>query len=1372
MSAPRTAAKRGSGSIAAVGEAAAAVATAPPVILTWTQAAAPAEDGAEAAEPITSALSDEEAKGDTAFAPSQRVMAAQAARESSRRGKAAAASAADAQAEQVRRLIAEQRHLQQELAETQHRAALAAATATAEAATAAAKAATAAAEAAKEQKGKKVKKHSKRRRSKSSSQSSSDSNTSQSSGSSDDSDSEHDADDNEQFKQYRNSGRSKDIKRHVRRRFSKAFSHDWKGAGLEAEARRLLTLKEAVRGLGKAGMTGKATAVAAAKLISDVQSGLKAYDASAQDAPDKVAALEKAVVRAVEKRANKKLADALKEEELLLVPSVGKRAGARAYGDKGRKGRGAAETQEAAAAFTAGLAQGQQQQQQQQQQSQMQPTLPAHSGSMAMQQPYMFQQHMPLSQQYNPGMAGQQQMAAAQQYGGYGAGGGRYGQGRASDVCYNCNKPGHIGRNCPARGLGAAAAGSAHAAGTDGAATVRDTPHTSHPRIGDGSSIQLPQIGQAVHMLQVPQIGHDMYSHPQIGQGYPQIGTTHAQIADSRLRVCPAHVHVSRQEPSSAMSHSSHGCDPDRASMCAAGRHVVDTLPKEAKVLDGPAQRAQARRMEQEHAQLHAELLREITCMQSSEFNTADPDEYVLKWDMDDTTGASATERRREQAEPPAAGMPLRVAIKLTGVPSRGERGVCLFCRRKGHRRGTCMAAPAVVQMPQDDNRTPLQREKERWVLALLARPTRRLEEMAPRHGETRLQATQRQLQMGAEANAANPWAHSTKRRDKLRRALGYWWAIGADATVLSWIGFGVKLLFEREPERVCFPNHRSYHEHVDHVDAEHAKHVAEGSFVEVDGAQVHIGNPLQVEVNAKGKRRMCSDDRYPNAFVADYDFTQEGLKEVAALVQMGWMMITTDVEQAYYQVPLHKSSQKYLAWVHRGKWYIPTIIVFGTKPAPFVFTKIMRPVLRFVRALGISGTNCIDDNLWAGPPAAMPEITAVVQLLFGTLGWVFNSKCVFKASTSAVYNGMWIDSAKYEMRAPDEKWERARKLAWSIWYQARDGQQVLLKDLQRLTGVLHSIKLAVEGVSVWTRGVYADQTECVRNWQQAGQSYAPKHARTHLSVVAMEDVWFWATRLSDPARYNGQPIDGPGVTAEVIVHSDAGDLGYGMHARVEAGQSEPTWTAHGVLADSMLGESSTAREISGLMAAAAQQVQRLRGKRVRFVMDSYPAMRNLTRGGGPVAQLNELVRQWWRWCKQHGVQPSFEWVPRERNTLADELSKVVAATLELRPGVEARVRQWLQKCGVPGVRVATWERTQVYTPRWDCICYRVQELLRRREPACIIVPSWGGAAWTALLRNNSTHRTTLGQAGELLVTAPTGLTGVTLQAYVIAPRC
>jgi hypothetical protein len=66
-----------------------------------------------------------------------------------------------------------------------------------------------------------------------------------------------------------------------------------------------------------------------------------------------------------------------------------------------------------------------------------------------------------------------------------------------------------------------------------------------------------------------------------------------------------------------------------------------------------------------------------------------------------------------------------------------------------------------------------------------------------------------------------------------------------------------------------------------------------------------------------------------------------------------------------------------------------------------------------------------------------MREVIVIVRLLFSALGWVFNSKCVLEPSTSAIYNGMWIDSARYEMRAPDEKWEKARKLAWAIWYAA-----------------------------------------------------------------------------------------------------------------------------------------------------------------------------------------------------------------------------------------------------------------------------------------------------------------------------------------------
>jgi hypothetical protein len=149
---------------------------------------------------------------------------------------------------------------------------------------------------------------------------------------------------------------------------------------------------------------------------------------------------------------------------------------------------------------------------------------------------------------------------------------------------------------------------------------------------------------------------------------------------------------------------------------------------------------------------------------------------------------------------------------------------------------------------------------------------------------------------------------------------------------------------------------------------------------------------------------------RYTNSFLADYEFTQETLnKHVAQIIKPGMRMITTDVEKAYYQVPLHKESQRFCAWWHNGRWIIPTILVFGLSFAPFVFTKIMRVVLTFMRSMNIRGTNCIDDNLWAAAAAEIGEIKAIVKLVFGGLGWRFNEKCVFDDAKQVIYNGMWI---------------------------------------------------------------------------------------------------------------------------------------------------------------------------------------------------------------------------------------------------------------------------------------------------------------------------------------------------------------------------
>ena len=60
--------------------------------------------------------------------------------------------------------------------------------------------------------------------------------------------------------------------------------------------------------------------------------------------------------------------------------------------------------------------------------------------------------------------------------------------------------------------------------------------------------------------------------------------------------------------------------------------------------------------------------------------------------------------------------------------------------------------------------------------------------------------------------------------------------------------------------------------------------------------------------------------------------------------------------------------------------------------------------------------------------------MTAIVKLVFGALGWKFNDKCVLVPSRQVIYNGMWIDSDSFEIRATDAKIDAAWRLAWKLW--------------------------------------------------------------------------------------------------------------------------------------------------------------------------------------------------------------------------------------------------------------------------------------------------------------------------------------------------
>ena len=157
----------------------------------------------------------------------------------------------------------------------------------------------------------------------------------------------------------------------------------------------------------------------------------------------------------------------------------------------------------------------------------------------------------------------------------------------------------------------------------------------------------------------------------------------------------------------------------------------------------------------------------------------------------------------------------------------------CKFCKRKGHTIYACIVVPPGIHRREGRKSTQIQKNKQEFVTELLNRERNIVVQCEK---ESLKDVVQRALEQGRIANEGNPWIGSERRRDKLRAKLGYWSLTGADATVLEWIGLGVKLKCQRESTKQWFPSHKTYWEEIEHVDQEHEKHVQNGTFMIVNG--------------------------------------------------------------------------------------------------------------------------------------------------------------------------------------------------------------------------------------------------------------------------------------------------------------------------------------------------------------------------------------------------------------------------------------------------------------------------------------------------------------------------------------------------------
>lgn len=630
----------------------------------------------------------------------------------------------------------------------------------------------------------------------------------------------------------------------------------------------------------------------------------------------------------------------------------------------------------------------------------------------------------------------------------------------------------------------------------------------------------------------------------------------------------------------------------------------------------------------------------------------------------------------------------------------------CSFCDKRGHEFQFCPLRPNEKEGSSRDAH----------VEALLAV---RQVDVLRYEGKTLEEAKAMVLELGAKFNANNALSDATACTKQLRANIGYWKAIGANNTVISWIGYGIPLRFAEQPPRLEFRSNASYFDHIDFVEEEMKKHLADGSFRVIPEADARMIHPLQVEPKRDGGLRMCVDSRLVNAYIAKPEFQLETLNRNGAdVIGKDNLQFTTDLRKAYYSVEMDSEAQRYLCWRHNGIVIMSLVMIFGLSIAPMCFHKMMREVVRFLRVLGINVLNYIDDFLWTEKADKITHLLDFVRWIIPRLGWSFNEKCEWEPAKVVLFLGLLADSEKFEYRVPEDKIRRAAAVVNMLRQKAEANEPVSVNHLRSLTGFIISMQLAMPPARVWTRALYAEQA-----------------AARHVSLIrlgdgAKQELQFWDECM---ALSNGKPIRHP--LHELTMQVDASESGWGAEC---AGLKRS-----GALPADVIGLSSTRRELVGLRLAAASLLERIAGKRLRVEMDSMAAVRNLVKGGGPKADLCQEVKDWFGFCKDNNIQPSYEWIPRERNTTADSLSKRESHAWVVKAAWRERLRQrWA---------IGALESDTLWcNPPFGSIAAELKSAVAFGKRVVLIVPGWPAQSWWPELMRLKSAMVDMGNVEEV----------------------
>ena len=398
------------------------------------------------------------------------------------------------------------------------------------------------------------------------------------------------------------------------------------------------------------------------------------------------------------------------------------------------------------------------------------------------------------------------------------------------------------------------------------------------------------------------------------------------------------------------------------------------------------------------------------------------------------------------------------------------------------------------------------------------------------------------------------------------------------------------------------------------------------------------------------------------NTFLNTGSFKMETPETIRTSLQVGEWVTSIDFKDAYFHIPIHSQSRKYMRFHLQGRSYQFKALPFGLSTAPMEFTVVAKEVKLMALQKGIRIHQYLDDWLVrASTLHTCLQHTQTLVTLCQELGWLVNKE-KSELAPKQVFNfvGYQFDLKEGKVRPTEERWQALTDKIRSMM----SDPVCPVRKFMSLIGLLTATEKQVHLGRLHMRPI---QWHLKNNWRVPESLEkvipVPKSLHPHLR--------WW---LEESNVLLGQPLHP--LKHALQIFTDASNEGWGAH--LDDHTARGTWS----LPESKFHINHL--ELKAVFLALKEFRTLVCNKTVLIATDNTTVVAYINKEGG--MKSGSLCALLWRilsWCTRQQVTLRARHIPGRLNVIADKLSRLgqtIQTEWSLHPAVfQAVCARWHQ---------------------------------------------------------------------------------------------